>query len=221
MKADWKKFLVGAVIHSLLIINCTTIKIPEKERKFEPAREKKGVHLLIQKEDNQLIRGELITIKKNSLLLLESIKATEVFVDINEVKVIKIVKRKSTLIGSVTGFAIGSFSGALLAGVIISGVGESRAEFRDYLTGAILVGLPAAVLGGLIGAIVGVEKIKIEGKTEEEVKEVLNKLRSKARVYDYDLYIFKKIRERSRRELMAETVVISRSRGLKKEALLR
>jgi hypothetical protein len=53
---------------------------------------KRGAELIIIKTNGQQIRGELITVKKDSLLLLDSGIGADVSVDIDDIKVIKIMK---------------------------------------------------------------------------------------------------------------------------------
>ena len=147
---------------------------------------------------------------------MEFKSATEVFVDINEVKSIKIINKSTLLIELGAGFAVGATGGAILAGALVEGLGERRAEMRDYLSGALIVGFPGAVLGGFIGAILGINKFEIEDMSPEEIKKALGKLRSKARVHDYDLYILQKIRENKHKEIEKEVNHTRPARRIKK-----
>ena len=54
---------------------------------------KHGIKLIVQKRDGQEIRGELIAVKHNSLLLLEFESAAEVSIEITDIKVIKVIKK--------------------------------------------------------------------------------------------------------------------------------
>jgi hypothetical protein len=56
-------------------------------------KQKHGTKLIIQKRDGQEIRGELIAVKHNSLLLLEFESAAEVSINIIDIKVIKVIKK--------------------------------------------------------------------------------------------------------------------------------
>jgi len=196
------KYLVVAFVYILFAINCTTIKIPEKkERPVHYPSKRHGANISVKKRDARLIKGELVTVKDSSLLILESKSAKEVFIDIDEVKSIKIVNKSTFLIGIGTGFAVSAAGGAILAGALVEGLGERRAELRDYLSGALIVGFPGAVLGGFIGSILGTKKFEIEDMSPEEIKKALGKLRFRARVYDYNLYILQKIREKKHKEI--------------------
>lgn len=56
-------------------------------------KQKHGTKLIVQKRDGQEIRGELIAVKHNSLLLLEFESAAEVSIEIIDIKVIKVSKK--------------------------------------------------------------------------------------------------------------------------------
>ena len=56
--------------------------------------EKKGVELIVKKKDGQQVRGELIAVKKSSLLLKESEKGADKSVDITDISVIEIRIRR-------------------------------------------------------------------------------------------------------------------------------
>ncbi len=56
-------------------------------------KQKHGTQLIVQKRDGQEIRGELIAVKHNSLLLLKFESAAEVSIEIIDIKVIKVIKK--------------------------------------------------------------------------------------------------------------------------------
>ena len=60
----------------------------------------KGAELVVQKIDGTQVRGELIAVKEESLLLLNS-EGEDVSVDINDVRVVSIFKKSKVLIGIV------------------------------------------------------------------------------------------------------------------------
>jgi len=149
------------------------------------AKERRGAKLLITKKDGQQIKGELITVKPNSLLLLDT-DGKDVSIDIADIKVIRVVKKSKVLIGAGLGAAICIVGGGL-AGVIAGGeppACDSPLEF-GLMMGACFSPV-AALLGGIIGGVAGTDKtIRFEGMTDSEIKEALNKLRKKARIRDY------------------------------------
>ena len=149
---------------------------------------KRGAKLEIQKKDGQLVSGVLIAVKKSSLLLLES--GIDVAVDIRCVKVIKIVKKSKiwtgATYGALAGGGIGAISGTLIGKpgpIILSSLAAEKKTILDGLFFGFIIG---AIGGGLIGADAGTDKkIQIEGMSDLETKEAMDKLRKKARISDY------------------------------------
>jgi len=139
---------------------------------------KKGAELIVRKKDGQEISGELIAVKENSLLMLVS--RVDYSVDIGDVSVIK-VKKSEALLGGFIGLILGIGIGYM--------VGYSQDSWSKESAGAM-----GMAIGGPIGAGVGVgigsgvstyRKVQIEGRADSEIKEVLEKLRKKARIPDY------------------------------------
>jgi len=180
-KTRGKKFRALFLMFSLMILSANLYA------------ERKGAEIVIQKNDGKQVRGELIVVKKTSLLLKESDSGADASVDIGDTKVIKIVKK------SAAGW--GALSGLLVGGGLGYGLGRkaSSAQYDNWFpaissisaTLAItlsigLYGLVGAGIGALIGSeIKGKEVIQIEGKSDHEIREALEKLRSKARIKNY------------------------------------
>lgn len=151
------------------------------------AQVKQGIKLSIVLIDGQEVNGELITVKRDSLLLMDSETQADLSVKIDEVKTI-LVKNKSRILE--LGVA-GALLGAVAQGLIqktdkktTHGVGgdddqiisQSSTSFLEY--GSIGLGT-----GVLIGAVIGMNKnIQIQGKSDTEIQQALEKLSKKARV---------------------------------------
>lgn len=171
MKAKGKKFVSLFLIFSLVVLSGNLI-----------AKERRGADLKIQKKDGQQIRGELIVVKKKSLLLMDSESGTDVSVDVGDIRKITIVRKSWTLYGAVIG--------ALVGGIYVLSYGwkELQSEGGSYI-GYFAHG---GVLGGLVGAVIGTalrlgtdKTIQIEGRSDSEIKEALEKLRKEARVRNF------------------------------------
>ncbi len=157
------------------------------------AQERKGADLSIQKKDGQQVRGELIAVKQDSLLLLERDSGADMTITIDDIRVITIVKKSQLFLGVLAGSLIGGVAGALIGSgkeehppatidlfvpVVIDFDFPSE---RTYTTG-IGLGL-GAFIGGIFGISAGKDKtIQIEGKSDTEIAEILEKLRKKARI---------------------------------------
>lgn len=143
-----------------------------------------GAQLVITKTDGTEINGELIGVKQDSTLILESSSRIGASIDISDIKVIKIAKGSKTVEGFVLGFLVGGAVGAAISATSYSGGGWGRGF--DALGGGIVGGLAGGLLGGVTGISVhNYETFRIEGKSQEQIKAVLEKLRSKARFPEY------------------------------------
>ncbi len=186
-----KKFMALFLVFSLMAISCTTMTTQRQKRSESSKEQKRGATLLIKKKDRQLIKGELITVKPNSLLLLDT-EGKDVSVDIADIKVIRVMKKSQFWVGALSGFLMGGAFGASL-GISYAEKEKSKpgllaGYMADWAILGYGIGLGAigALLGGLIGAAVGTDKtIQIEGRPDLEINEVLEKLRKKARIRDY------------------------------------
>ena len=183
MKAKGKKLVALFLIFSLIEISCATITFtfPIKKRRFP---ERKQGAIVITKTDGQQIGGELITVKPNSLLLLDT-EGKDVSVDIGDIKVIRIVKKSKALLGAGLGLLIVGGGGALLAVVANAGHEPYTIKERAWLVG-IFGGLGGLLIGAIIGAGLGTDKkIQIEGMSDLQIEYVLDELRKKARIRSY------------------------------------
>ena len=183
-----KKLIALLLIITFMGMKCTTYEKGEGIN-LAPGQEP-GAKLIIQKTNGQQVKGELIAVKKDSLLLKDSQTGADVAVDITETETIKIVMKSKGKSGARIGFGIGATLGiAWVTAYVIDPDGE-RSGFFTYLLayiGAILVlGTSFALLGGVMSEIAGRDKtIQIHGKSEAEIKEVLEELRKKARVPNF------------------------------------
>jgi len=73
---------------------------------------RRGAKLLITQNDGQQKEGELIVVKPNSLLLLDS-EGKDLSVDIADIKVIKIVRKAKTWAGTGLGLLAGGILGSI------------------------------------------------------------------------------------------------------------
>lgn len=137
----------------------------------------------IQKKDLNQIKGELIAVKQNSLLLLDA-EGKDTSIDITDIRVIWIKKSK---IGKGAGY--GALWGALPAAAILGFLSLTLPGGFELPVWIAAVG-GAADLGAFFGAAYGTvtstdETILLEGMTDLEIQETMDKLRKKARIRDY------------------------------------
>ena len=165
-----KKFTELFLVFSLLVVSVYLYAI-----------ERRGAILIITKKDGQQIEGELITVKKDSLLLFTGV---DVSVDIANIKVIRVVKKSKVLQGLGFGLLIGGGTGALLG--FMGGPGEWGSAACEALVGGIFLGAIGLLVGGTLGFASGIDKtIQIEGRHPSSIEFILKELRKKARVRNY------------------------------------
>jgi len=160
----------------------------QRQKRFESSKERKhGAELIITKKDGRQIRGELITVKKASLLLLFAGRM-DASVGIEEIRVITIVKKSTFWKGPGLGLLIGGGIGGIIGVKLGSSLEE---ESGGAVAGwAMLGGAVFGIAGYLLGEILGPKKgkdetIQIEGMADWEIQETMDKLRKKARIRDY------------------------------------
>jgi len=153
----------------------------QRQKRFESSKERRGAKLIVTKKDGYQTEGELITVKPNSLLLLDA-EGKDVSVGIEDIKVIRVVKKSKALLAAGLGFLTGAAVGAAVGGQL------SEAWWWDHGTEicAVIGGFAFGILGGFIVSSAGKDKtIQIEGMTDSEIREALDYLRKKARIPDY------------------------------------
>jgi hypothetical protein len=150
----------------------------------------KGAQLQIVKLDGDVIEGELLQVKENSLLLMTSGSGTGVEIDINEINKIRIKRKSKFGKGVLKGFLIGGGLGATLA---LTNRSNSKGEREDHysinLDGSnieILGALSLAALGSICGGMGGLlsgnyKSLQVNGKSPDEIKKIMKKLHQKAR----------------------------------------
>ena len=176
-----KKFTTLLLVISFIGMNCAT-----HERgvglNLELGQER-GSDLVVQNKDGRKVEGELIAVKRSAILLRLSYSSLETSVDIDDIKIITIMKGTKAGIGSFYGFVIGGSIGVLLASTS-KGWGSGTPRLIG-LSGAFWDFLGCYMGWGVGDGIERKETIQIEGISEAEIKKVLDDLRKKARIPNF------------------------------------
>jgi hypothetical protein len=164
-----KKFVVMFLVFSLVALSGNLM-----------AKEK-GVYLSIQKTDGEEIGGELITVKKDSLLLVSEVDGYDLPVAIGDIDVITVKNKSLMLELGVLGFIVGAAARGLMHTEVEKG--ETEQEATAHQVQKLLVpGLIGAGVGVIAGSAFGInKKIQIRGKSDAEIQDALEKLSKKAR----------------------------------------
>jgi len=152
------------------------------------AKDRRGAEIEVLRRDGQRVRGELIAVKQNTLLLLESWVQTDASVEIDEIKLIKVIGTSQDLklfTGAGIGLVVCGGAGALI-GYYVNRGSDIDIWIQTLEKGAWLGAALGVALGGIIGAYLGRDTtIQIEDRSPQEAKAVLEKLRSKARITNF------------------------------------
>lgn len=142
------------------------------------AKEKRGADLIVTRLDGSQVSGELIAVKRDSLLLLSN--GRDESIDLADIKAVRIVRKSRAGKGAFYGFLGGAMTGALLGS---GGVDEYTGGEAAVIFGA-LFGIVGG-LGGLgLGTIMGVDTtIAVAGEPEALVRSHLEKLRAFSREF--------------------------------------
>jgi hypothetical protein len=152
--------------------------------------ERHGAELIVEKRDGQVVRGELITTKQDSLLLVDAQSGADMSVYINDIYVIKVIKKSKTLsglgLGFLAGVSLGALGGLLGWEIFNWAPQDTKTQYRIVAAGGAVGGLAGALIGGTIGTKSSrPETFQIAGEPQERIDVVLEKLRSKSRVPNY------------------------------------
>lgn len=175
MSLKGKKFLALLVAFSLLAASGRYA-----------AGEKQGANIIVLKKSGQEITGELILVRKDTLVLMESETTMTIPVNIDEIEEIIIKKKSQLLKWTVLGTLV--IGGAGAAAGYMQGGDVGEAEYRysagdKARRGFIIMGLGGLLLGGLIGATLGKDDIiQMADIPPYKIKIIMSKLNSLARV---------------------------------------
>lgn len=145
---------------------------------------KKGAQLEIIMKDGRQVRGELIAVKKDSLLLL-SIEGVDVSADVDNIREVSLVKKYKFWRGPVLGYLITGVT-LMVIWYASDSEGASDPEGGGPLVSGLILGIPGILLGLIVEGFWSEDKTyQIEGKSNSEIRTILEELRKKARIADF------------------------------------
>ena len=169
-----KKFVSLLLVFSLVALSGNSMAQSWKE-----VQVREGAKLRIKKNDGQKTMGELISVTKDTLLL----SYAEANADVSEKILIKEVKT-ITIVTKSRGLQVGVYG--VLIGVLYGSVTQNPSRYlnwedqsQKWWGTAAISGVAGVVLGNVLGMN---KRIQIQGKSDAEIQEALEKLSKKALV---------------------------------------
>ena len=140
------------------------------------AREKRGADLVVTKFDGSQVSGELIAVKRDSLLLL-GLDGKDESVGVADIAIIRIVRRSKAWQGLLYGFVPGAVGGAIWGSQNTDDMGV-----LGGIMGGLVVGAASALVGFAAGVGAGLDsEISFAGMPESAANKILARLSRQAR----------------------------------------
>lgn len=135
-----------------------------------------GSLLVIQTKDGKTVRGELLMVKEDSLILMDSLNPTGLTLKIENIQKLVLKKKWGFSQGAGLGGMIGLTGGFVLH--MLSGIeDDERPSFKGVRYGVL-----SMLVGGVIGQLGGFnESIDLDNQNPEKKIKILKKLNSKSR----------------------------------------
>lgn len=161
----------------LFLFFCLSVEIFAKDKKH-------GSDVQVHKKDGGVIKGELLAVKNEEIILMDSLTLSGITLNTFDIRRINIVKKSGLFKGMGLGLLIGGASGALLG----FASGDDKQGFMSFTAGekagmaALGLGIVGTLVGGTVGTIGGLDdKVTLEGRTPEEMGRILKKLNARSR----------------------------------------
>lgn len=162
-----------AAITLALVLFITLVRLPL------PAKERRGATVKVIMTDGSLVKGELLAVKTDVLLLYDQNSRQGKSLDLQQVVQVKILNKTKVGEGVLIGLGV-SVGLSALYWVISKGHNKEDALLYLYL------GTPkTALFGGLLGALAGIDKkFSLAGESFERFQQNLEQLKRYARERD-------------------------------------
>jgi hypothetical protein len=137
-----------------------------------PAKERRGATVEVTMTDGSLVRGELLTVKADALLVYDSAARQGKNIDLRQVTKVRVLKKSKFGQGLLIGLGVA---------VGMSVIQSKKNEFGFVFT-FIGIGSQTALFGGIIGAVAGIDKkISLAGVSSQDILFNLEQLKRHAR----------------------------------------
>ena len=169
MKTMTAKLIASALVVSFLVLPAGL-----------SAKERRGANLIVTRLDGSQLSGELIAVKRDSLLLLNNVGRGG-SVDIADIKTVRIVRKSRAGLLSGIGVGVGFIGGAAVAFAMADDENYDNKGQLAFLFGLFTGGI-GALSGLIVGSVAGVDSsFTVAGEPEADLADYWDKLRAYSR----------------------------------------
>jgi len=137
------------------------------------AGSRKGSTVEVTMTDGHVVKGELLAVKADALLVFDRSADQGKSLDLRQVTRVKICKKSQALPGAAIGLGVG---------LVTTLLGNAKNHSEDAGLAYLIIPPPAALLGGIIGGIAGMsEKFSLPGESFRSAQQNLERLKGYAR----------------------------------------
>ncbi|MFC2168087.1 hypothetical protein ACFLRW_03810 [Acidobacteriota bacterium] len=144
---------------------------------------RKGVKLVIQTTDGQEVVGELVTVKSDSLLILNAETEADTTVNLNDIDVITVDNKSLAFELGMGGFLLAGAARLSLHSAVEKDSANTEGATEHQVQEVFFIGAAGGAVGVIAGLLAGMNKtIHIQGESEADIQNAMEKLSKKARV---------------------------------------
>jgi len=144
---------------------------------------RKGVKLVIQKTDGQEVVGELVTVKKDSLVIFDAETEADTTVSLNVIDVITVDNKSLAFELGMGGFLLAGAARLSLHSTVEKDSAATEGATEHQVQEVWFIGAVGGAVGVIAGLLAGINKtIQIQGESEADIQSAMQKLSKKARV---------------------------------------
>ena len=158
------------VLFAVLLVIVTSACLPLA------ARERRGATVLVTMTEGSMVKGELLAVKSDALLVFDSSARQGKNIDLQQVTEVRVLKKSKFGEGLLIGLGVA---------VGMSAIMQSKKNEFGFVFTFLGVGSQLGLFGGIIGAVAGIDKkISLVGVSSQDILFNLEQLKLYAREQD-------------------------------------
>ena len=145
-----------------------------------PAKERRGATVVVTMADGSLVKGELLVVKADALLIYDRDSGLGKSLDLQHVVKLKVIRESKFLLGMIFGLGVGM-------GLTSYSIKKEDRAGLFYGLGSMLLTPLTGLCGGILAAIASKDKkLSLAEKPSQAIQENLKRLKRYSREQDYE-----------------------------------